>query len=176
MAVEVKKKTMLHQGRIFRLMRENITLENGVNTDMDVIRHPGAAAVVPFVDENTLLMIRQYRYAAGGYIWEIPAGTLDPGETPQTCAERELIEEVGFSGGTWRFLGEITPLPGYSDECIHIFAATDLTPAHQHLDHDEILEVHKVGFQDALEMIRNNEIQDAKTISGLFLAKLRMKD
>lgn len=166
----------LHQGRIFRLLRETVTLENGVVTELDVIRHPGAAAIVPFLDPNTLLLIRQYRHAAGGFIWEIPAGTLDPGESALACAKRELIEETGFSAEDWVELGEIAPLPAYSDERIHIFGATDLTPSKQHLDEDEILDVHEVLLDDALSMIRSNRIQDAKTISGLFMANLMMKD
>lgn len=176
MPSQLNKQTTLHEGRIFKLMRENVTLENGVVTELDVIRHPGAAAIVPFSRQNTLLLIKQYRHAAGGFIWEIPAGTLDPGESTLTCAKRELIEETGFSAENWVELGEITPLPAYSDERIHIFYATSLTPAKQHLDHDEILDVHEVLFEDALSMIQNNEIQDAKTISGLFMANLRMKD
>ena len=158
------------------MVRENLTLENGVVTDLDVIRHPGAAAIVPFSGRNTVLLIRQYRHAAGGYIWEIPAGTLDPGESPLTCAKRELIEETGFSAEEWMKLGEITPLPAYSDERICLFGATKLTPAKQHLDEDEIVDVHEMPFEHALAMVRNNEIQDAKTISGLFLANLQMKD
>ena len=176
MPTQVNSQITLHEGRIFRLIRENVTLENGVVTELDVIRHPGAAAIVPFSRQNTLLLIKQYRHAAGGFIWEIPAGTRDPGESTLECAKRELIEETGFSAENWVKLVEITPLPAYSDERIHIFCATNLTPAKQHLDQDELLEVHEVPFDDALLMIKNNEIQDAKTISGLFMANLRMKD
>mgnify|MGYP006424018107 CR=1 FL=1 len=176
MPTTINSKTTLHEGRIFRLERENVMLENGVVTELDVIRHPGAAAIVPFSRQNTLLLIKQYRHAAGGFIWEIPAGTRDPGESALACAKRELIEETGFSARDWVELGEITPLPAYSDERIHIFGATDLTPSKQNLDEDEILDVHKILFEDALSMIRNNEIQDAKTISGLFMATLMMKD
>ena len=176
MPTQLNQQTTLHEGRVFRLVRENLTLENGVVTELDIIRHPGAAAIVPFTQQNTLLLIKQYRHAAGGFIWEIPAGTRDPGESTLTCAKRELIEETGFSAEDWIKLGEITPLPAYSDERIHIFRATNLTPAKQNLDQDEILDVHEVIFEDALSMIQNNEIQDAKTISGLFMASLVMKD
>lgn len=160
----------LHEGEIFRLVRENVTLENGVTVDLDIIHHPGASAIVPLTENNTLLMIKQYRHAMGGFIWEIPAGTLDPDETPVLCAKRELVEETGFSAETWKKLGEITPLPGYSDERIHIFLATDLTPASQDLDIDEILHVHEIRFDDAVEMVHRGEIEDGKTISGLFMA------
>ena len=176
MSTQLNSQTTLHQGRVFRLVRENVTLENGVVAELDVIRHPGAAAIVPFMNRNTLLLIKQYRHAAGGFIWEIPAGTIDSGESPLTCAKRELIEETGFSAEIWEPIGEITPLPAYSDERIHIFGASNLTPAKQHLDQDEILDVHEVSFDDALMMIRNHQIQDAKSISALFMASLKMKD
>jgi 8-oxo-dGTP pyrophosphatase MutT (NUDIX family) len=162
----------LHKGRVFTLVREKVALENGVTIDLDIVRHPGAAAMVPLTKRNTLMMIRQYRHAVGGFIWEIPAGTLDPNETPLDCAKRELVEEIGYSADRWHKLGEITPVPGYSDERIHIFCAMDLSPAIQHLDRDEILDVHEVSFEDAVRMAERGEIGDAKTISGLFMARL----
>jgi ADP-ribose pyrophosphatase len=164
MGAETLERVILHKGRVFSLVREKVALENGVTMDLDIVRHPGAAAMVP--------LIRQYRHAAGGFIWEIPAGTLDPDETPVECAKRELVEEIGYSADTWHKLGEITPVPGYSDERIHIFCAMDLSPAIQHLDRDEILNVHEVRFEDAVKMVERGEIGDAKTISGLFMASL----
>ena len=172
MSTTINRSVTLHEGRVFRLVRENVTLDNGIIIDMDIIRHPGASAIVPLTENKTLLMIRQYRHATGGFIWEIPAGTLGPNETPLRCAERELIEETGFSAEAWQELGEITPLPGYSDERIHIFLATSLTPAEQNLDMDEILHVHEVSFDDAVRMIHRGEIQDGKAISGLFMARI----
>jgi len=174
MSAETLERVPLHKGRVFTLVREKVALENGVTVDLDIIRHPGAAAMVPLTENNTLLMIRQYRHAMGGFIWEIPAGTLDPDETPLECANRELVEETGYSADTWHKLGEITPVPGYSDERIHIFCAMDLSPAIQHLDRDEILKVHEVPFHEAVRMIERGEIGDAKTISGLFMARLWM--
>jgi len=172
----INQSVALHEGRVFRLVRENVTLENGVTIDLDIIHHPGASAIVPLTEDNTLLMIKQYRHATRGFIWEIPAGTLDPDETPLHCAKRELIEETGFSARAWEKLGEITPLPGYSDERIHIFLATDITPAEQDLDMDEILHVHRIGFDDAVKMVHSGEIEDGKTISGLFMASLWLND
>ncbi|MBC8420962.1 MAG: NUDIX hydrolase [Desulfobacterales bacterium] len=176
MRATMNQRVTLHEGRVFRLVRENVTLENGVTIDLDIIRHPGASAIVPLTENNTLFMIKQYRHAAGGFIWEIPAGTLDPNESPLECAKRELVEETGFSANKWQKLGEITPVPGYSDERIHIFCATDLAPARQDLDMDEILHVHEVRFDDAIAMIQRGEIQDGKTISGLFMASLWLND
>jgi len=164
----------LHKGRVFSLVRERVALENGIAVDLDIIRHPGAAAMVPLTENRTLMMIRQYRHAVGGFVWEIPAGTLNPEETPLECAKRELVEEIGYSACTWHKLGEITPVPGYSDERIHVFCATGLSPAVQHLDKDEILHVHEIGFEEALKMVERGEICDAKTISGLFLTKVRL--
>jgi ADP-ribose pyrophosphatase len=167
----LNKSDFIHQGRVFKLFRDNVTLENGFTVDLDIVRHPGASAIVPLTDQHDIILIRQYRYAAGDFIWEIPAGTLEPEESPLFCARRELIEETGFSASAWEKLGEIIPVPGYSDERIHLFLAEDLVPSRQHLDRDEILEVHTVSFNDALSMIRSGKIVDGKTITGILLAK-----
>ena len=171
MSVKINSRTTIHQGRVFTLVTENIILPNEVAIDIDILRHPGASAIVPLSHKNTVILIKQYRHAIGEYIWEIPAGTLDPEESPMACAKRELTEETGFSANQWRKLGEITPVPGYSDERIHIFLATDLTPAKQNLDKDEVLNVHEIGFDQGIKMIYKGEIQDSKTIAGLFMAK-----
>jgi len=121
MSAKVNKSVTIHQGRIFKIVKENITLANGVSSDMDIIRHPGASAIIPLSDKNTIILIKQYRHAIGNYIWEIPAGTLDHDEPPIECAKRELIEETGYSANQWQKLGEIISVPGYSDERIHIF-------------------------------------------------------
>lgn len=161
----------IHAGRVFRLQKENITLPNGVTLDIDIIRHPGASAIVPMSDVGDVVLIRQYRHAVGCFIWEIPAGTLNKGEPPLACARRELTEETGFSAQIFHKLGEIVPVPGYSDERIHLFLAKGLRPAKQHLDKDELLDVHQVPFDEAMEMIRRGEILDGKTIAGLLLAE-----
>ncbi len=160
----------IHEGRVFRLQKENITLPNGVTLDIDIIRHPGASAIVPISDADDVVLIRQYRHAVGGFIWEIPAGTFNQGETPLACARRELVEETGFSAKVFHSLGQIVPVPGYSDERIHLFLAKGLEPAEQNLDRDELLDVHEVPFGEAIDMIRRAEIVDGKTIAGLLLA------
>jgi len=170
MSATVNSHTTLHQGRVFRLVSEKYTLDNGVTSDMDFIQHPGAAAMVPMLNQREVVLIKQYRHALREIIWEIPAGTLDPGESPVHCARRELIEEIGYSANVWHQLGTITPLPGYTDERIHIFLASELMPAEQDLDADEMLNVDKMELNKAFEMILSGEIQDGKTISGLFLA------
>jgi len=170
MPATINRRMTLHQGRVFELVSENYTLDNGVTADMDFIQHPGAVAVIPMLNQDDVILIRQYRHAVREFIWEIPAGTLDSQESPMECAKRELIEETGYSAGKWHPLGTITPLPGCSDERIHLFLASDLKPAAQNLDRDEMLSVHRLQFKVAIEMILTGEIQDGKTISGLFLA------
>jgi ADP-ribose pyrophosphatase len=170
MSAKINSKEILYEGRVFKLLRENVTLNNGVTVDLDIIRHPGASAIIPLSGNDTVILIKQYRHAIGNFIWEIPAGTLDPNETPIECAKRELIEEIGFSANTWEKLGEITPVPGYSNERIHMFLAADLVPAKQDLDKDEVLDVHEVTIGKVIEMIHQGAIQDGKTISGLFMA------
>ena len=173
MTARINDRQILHRGRVYNLIRENVTLDNGVTTDMEYIEHPGATAIIPMFSDSRVLLLKQYRHSLREYIWEIPAGTLDPEEEILECAQRELIEETGYSADQWQKLGEITPLPGYSDERLHIFLATDLQPAEQDLDRDEIIHVHKVNFSDAIEMIESGNIQDAKTIAGLLIARNR---
>jgi ADP-ribose pyrophosphatase len=167
--------TLVKKGRVFDIFSENVTLPHGVTMDMDVIRHPGAAAVVPFMDDQTILLLKQYRHAVGDFIWEIPAGTLDADEDELNCAARELTEETGYHAGQLEKLGVITPLPAYSDERIHLYLATGLTRAEQNLDADEVLSVHPMALETALAMISEGTIQDAKTISGLHLAAGRLR-
>jgi len=175
MTATINRRQIVHRARVFSLVKENVTLDNGVTTDLEFLEHPGAAAIVPMLNESKVLLLRQYRHALKDYIWEIPAGTLDPQESVINCAKRELIEETGYSADHWQKLGEITPVPGYSNERIHIFLATDLRTAEQDLDKDEIINVHEVEFEEALEMIKRGEMQDDKSITGLFLAFDRLK-
>ncbi len=168
MDIRVNHRKTIHRGRVFDTTVENVTLPNGVTVDLDVLRHPGAAAIVPLTSDNEVVMIHQYRHAIGRMLWEIPAGTLDNNEEPQACARRELIEETGFRAATWHDLGAVTPVAGYSNERIRLFLALDLSPAEQDLDMDEVLEVHPLPFQRVVEMIAANEIEDAKTIVAIF--------
>jgi len=171
--VNVRKR--IHRGRVFELFSDNLTLENGNNVDLDVIRHPGAAAIVAFGGNDTVVLLNQFRHAAGGRIWEIPAGTLEPGEPALACAQRELAEEAGVTAGRWEALTGIIPVPGYSDERIALFAAHELKPAAQSLDRDEVLDVHHVPIGKVWQMIDSGEVCDAKTLCGLLLAFRRYK-
>ena len=152
MSATINNRLTIYQGKVFSLIRENITLDNGVTTDMEFVEHPGATAIIPMVDESRVLLLKQYRHALKKYIWEIPAGTLDPQESVMDCAKRELIEETGYSADHWQKLAEIMPVPGYSNERIHIYLATNLQPAEQNLDKDEIINVHEVEFRNAIEI------------------------
>ena len=176
MSLKTNSRVTLHRGRVFRLNRENVTLAHGIAVDFDIIRHPGASAMVPLSNNRTVILIKQYRHAVGDFIWEIPAGTLDPDETPLECAKRELAEETGFLADKWEKIGEITPVPGYSDERIHLFIAANLKPTEQNLDEDEMLNVHEVEMNNAIEMIHKGVIQDGKTIAGLFMARHWLQD
>jgi ADP-ribose pyrophosphatase len=140
---------------------------------LEVVRHPGAAAVVPLKDDGTVILIRQFRHAAGGFIYEIPAGKLHSGEDPTVCAARELEEEVGYRADRFELLSSIFTAPGFTDEVIHIYKATELTVGRQHLDRDEVLEVIEMPLSEAIRMIEAGAIRDAKSIVGLQAVYLR---
>ena len=172
MEVKVRDSHVVHQGRLFTMYEETLEFADGHTAPFNYIRHPGACVMLPFADDETVLMIRQYRHAIRQYIWEFPAGTIDAGENPDSCARRELIEETGFAAQHMDYWGEIFPLPSYSNEGIHVYKACGLTPAHQNLDADEILSVHRVKIADAMQMAKNGEIIDSKTLACLLLVNL----
>jgi ADP-ribose pyrophosphatase len=163
---------LLYGGSVLRLVEETVRLENGVAAKMEVIEHPGSTGIIPFLDQSEIVLLRQYRHPLKKHVWEIPAGTLAVGESPLSCALRELTEETGYRAGKWRKLGNIFPAPGYSSEKMHLFMAADLRAARQRLDADEIIAVETVALKKALDMIEKGDIQDAKTIAGLYLAKI----
>jgi len=156
------------------LIVEDVTLPNGVVTRLEFMTHPGASAVVPLHDDDTITILRQYRHAVGQYLWEVPAGKLDrKGEDPLACAKRELAEEAGLAAKEWTKLGSIYTTPGFCDEIIHLYLARSLEPVEQHLERDEVIEVHRMTLQEALAKIPTEEIRDTKTV-GALLAAARM--
>jgi ADP-ribose pyrophosphatase len=163
----------VYTGKVVTLNIDTVTLPNGATVDLETIRHPGAAAVVPVKDDDTVVLIRQFRHAAGGYIYEIPAGKLHPGEDPLHCASRELEEEVGYRASSFELLSSIFTAPGFADEVIHVYKATGLTKGRQQLDHDEVLDVIEMPLSDAVRKIEDGTIRDAKTIVGLQAVYLR---
>jgi len=164
---------LLHEGRAFALYAEEARLPDGRRVELDIVRHPGAAAVVPFAAADEVLLIHQFRHAAAGTIWEVPAGKLD-GEDPAVCAARELEEEAGRRAGRLEPLGAIWTTPGFTDERIHLFAAFDLEPVPQRLEADEHLEVVPTPFARALEMVWSGELSDAKSALALLHAARRL--
>jgi ADP-ribose pyrophosphatase len=164
------KRTPIWHGRVFDFNVEETILPNGKNTITEVRRHPGSSAIVPLFEKESVILIREYRPAIRDFLWEIPAGTMLPGEEPLECAKRELREECGFVGKKFEKLGDILIAPGYSDERIYLFMAADLIPCEQNLDEDELLTTHVFPFGQAMGMIERGEIQDAMTIVGLTMA------
>ena len=160
----------LYSGRIVNLGLEEATLPNGARVKLEIIRHPGAAAIVPVHSDGTVTLVRQYRHAAGGMIYEIPAGVLDAGESPSTCAARELSEEVQLAG-TLHELATIHTTPGFTDEQITLFLALELRPTGGQPEPDEYIEVVRISLDEALAMTRDGRITDAKTMCGLMLAR-----
>jgi ADP-ribose pyrophosphatase len=163
----------IYTGKVVTLNVDTVKLPNGVTIDLETIRHPGAAAVVPIKDDGTVVLIRQFRHAAGGFIYEIPAGKLSPGEDPLHCAARELEEEVGYRAASFELLSSIFTAPGFADEVIHIYKATGLIQGRQQLDHDEVLEIVEMPLTAAMERIVDGTIRDGKTIVGLQAVYIR---
>jgi ADP-ribose pyrophosphatase len=162
----------IYRGRVVSLNLETVTLPNGATIELEVVRHQGAAAAVPLTDDGNVLLIRQYRHAAGGYIYEIPAGKIDPGENPRDCAAREVEEEIGRRASSIAPMLSFFTTPGFTDEVIHLFLATGLTPGTQSLEHDEVLEVVEMPLEQAMQGVADGTIRDAKTIIGLQAAYL----
>jgi ADP-ribose pyrophosphatase len=146
---ELLERRAVFDGRVVKLSLDRVRLPNGRVCDLEMIRHPGAAAAVPIDAEGRVLLVRQYRYAAGGWILEVPAGKLDGGEAPEVCAAREVAEETGFRPGRLISMGRIWTTPGFTDEKIWLFLALELEPAAQALQQDEVLTVERLPLPDA---------------------------
>jgi ADP-ribose pyrophosphatase len=164
----------VYRGSFFDVTCEDVTLPDGRQLSLDIVRHPGAAAVVPFLSEDEVLLIRQYRAAVGCVIWEVPAGKLDPGEAPAECAMRELEEETGQRAGRLEALGDLLTTPGFTDERIHLFSAHDLQASTQKLDADEVIELVPMPLDGALELIWSGEMNDGKSALALLRAAHRL--
>jgi ADP-ribose pyrophosphatase len=157
----------IYKGSVVTLNVDTVQLPNGHTIDLEIIRHPGASAVVPLKDDGTVILIRQFRHAANGFIYEIPAGKLHAQEDPLDCAARELEEEIGYTARHFRLLSSIFTAPGFADEVIHIYLATGLAVGRQNLDQDEVLEVVEMPLEQAILKIQDGTIRDGKTIVGL---------
>jgi ADP-ribose pyrophosphatase len=165
----------IYTGRVLNLDVDRVRFPDGSVGELEIIRHSGASAVVPFLsdlagEDPQLLLIKQYRYAANGFVYELPAGRLDPGEDPADCARRELREETGCTADRVEFLYTMYTTPGFTDERIHLFMATGLTQGETGHESDEFLTIETHPLSRALEMIRDGAIQDAKTALGILYA------
>jgi ADP-ribose pyrophosphatase len=166
---------------VVRLDLDTVRFPDGSTGQLELIRHPGAAAIVPCASDPagadpTILLIRQYRYATGGPLWEIPAGTLDAGEDPEACARRELLEETGVTARRLERLTSIWTTPGFTNEVIHLYLATGLTTGEPSRERDEFIEVVPQPLSRVLALIRDGEIRDAKTVVAiLYMAGFVLK-
>jgi ADP-ribose pyrophosphatase len=160
----------LHSGRIIEVSTERLLYTNGREYDLDFVRHPGAAAVVAVDSADRVCLVRQYRHGVTDFLWEIPAGKLDPGEAPQDCAVRELAEETGVAAKRWTALGQFLPAPGIFTEVIHLYLARDLVVGPAAPDADEELELQWLPLRDAADRVLRGEWNDGKTALGLWRA------
>ena len=158
------------RGRMLAVSVDSVKLPNGASVDLEIVRHPGAAAVVPVDAEHNVILVRQTRYATGGQLLEVPAGKLDAGEAPEACARRELAEEAGLRPGKLVAMGSIWTSPGFTDEQIWLYLATELEPVPQALEADEDLTIEKLPLRQALEQALRGDIMDAKTVCALMRA------
>jgi len=169
---QVNNSDRLFSGPIFTVDRDRLTESNGLEVTRDVVRHPGGAGALPLFADGRVALVRQYRHPARAELLEIPAGRIEVGETPELCASREVEQETGFRPGRIERLSEFYSTPGFCEEMLHVFLASDLTPTRQQLDHDELVEVLFFPLEDAVRMARNGEIVDSKTIIALLLTAL----
>jgi 8-oxo-dGTP pyrophosphatase MutT (NUDIX family) len=165
----------VHSGRIIQVSTERLLYNNGREYDLDFVRHPGAAAVVAMDGAGRVCLVRQYRHGVEDFLWEIPAGKLDPGEAPQACAVRELAEETGVQARRWTSLGQFLPAPGIFTEVIHLYLARDLTVGAPSPDADEELEIQWLPIEEAAGMVLRGEWSDGKTALALWRAQYQLQ-
>lgn len=169
-----RERRTIHRGRIIDLGIETAHLPDGRAVELEIVRHPGGAAIVALDRDRHVCLLSQYRHAAGGWIRELPAGRLEPGEPALDTARRELAEEAGVTAGEWTDLGTMLSTPGFCDEVLHLFLARDLRPVGTRHEASEAIEVHWLPFADALRMAADGDITDAKSVVALFRAAGRL--
>lgn len=169
--VEIKH---VFTGRVIEVNVERVPLPNGTTAELEIVRHPGGAAVVAIDADNRVCLLRQFRHAAGGWIWELPAGKIDNREPPFDTARRELGEEAGVAAAVWQPLGDYLSSPGVFTEVVHLFLATQLTPLPQRPEEHEVFEVHWLPLSDVLQMARSGELRDGKSLVGVYRAAERV--
>ena len=171
-------KRRIHRGRLIELNVETADMPDGSSLDLEIVRHPGGAAVAAVNERSEVCLLRQFRHAVGeARLWELPAGCIDASdESPSATAARELREEAGVSAASWRELGTLLPSPGFCDERLHLYLAMDLTYVGSSQHDDEYIEIHWVPFEIAYKMAVRGEVTDAKTVAGLFRANAFLEE
>jgi ADP-ribose pyrophosphatase len=169
MKFRVEAEREIHQARIIRLVARDLVLPNGRRTTFTIVEHPGAVAIVPVHRNGDVILLRQFRPSIGEEIFEIPAGTIEKGESPLATAKREIIEETGFKAKQWAKIAEFYTAPGFCTELMHVYVARGLSPASAEGDADEILRPVRMSIDAALRLIGSKKIRDAKTIAGLMI-------
>jgi ADP-ribose pyrophosphatase len=172
----MSQKTTAYQGTVISVEVEQVALPNGTTARYEIVRHPGGAATVAIDGQRRVCLLRQFRPAGGGWVWELPAGRLEPGEPPESTARRELLEEAGSEAGRWESLGSILSSPGVFAEVIHLYLARDLVAREQQHEQHEVIEVHWLALDDAVRKAANGELRDAKTVIGLLRAAVRVAE
>ncbi len=162
-------RTFVHQGRKIRVALDETVMPDGQVVRRDVVLHPGAVAILPLLEGGRVCLLRNHRFVVEEVLWEIPAGTLEPGEPVEQAAVRELEEETGYRAGRWDKLTAFYPSPGVMNERTHLFVARDLTPGEMRLEADEELEPHAVEWEQALAWAKDGTIRDAKTLVAILL-------
>jgi ADP-ribose pyrophosphatase len=163
----------IFRGAVFEVVRDRLREENGFEIVREIVRHSGGAGCLPLFDDGRIALVKQYRHPARRELLEIPAGKIESGETPMACAMRELEQEIGFRAGRIEALAEFYSTPGFCEERLYVYLATDLQPVEQNLDHDEFVEVVYLPFTEAVMMAERGEFEDSKTIIALLLAARR---
>ncbi len=171
MPFELLKSEIVYPGRAFTIRRDTLRMPDAREASFDIVEHVGSVIILPLDADGQLLFVRQYRHAAGLELLELPAGTLDKDESPEACATREVREETGMAAGKLEPLGGFYLAPGYSTEYMHVYLATDLRYDPLEADADEFLTVERFPLKEALVMFESGEIQDAKSLAAILLAR-----